>query len=96
MYRLKSHECKNFKEFIDIVEDRDGHIALEILCVNVHGAYSTFDLVNEIITEDNLFRLVDAEIYYLDEAEQHRPQYMFVLMNGTIIVAQDMLHYGVY
>ena len=91
MYKIKSHGCKNFKEFADIVEDRDGHIALEILCVNVHGAYSTFDLVNEIITEDNLFRLIDSEIYYLDEAEQ-RPQYMFVLMNGTVIIAHDTLH----
>ena len=92
MYRLKSHGCKNFKEFTDIVEDRDGHIALEIECVNMHGAYSTFDLVNEIITEDNLFRLIDAEIYYLEEAEQQRPQYMFVLMNGTVIIVHDTLH----
>ena len=91
MYRLKSHGCKNFKEFADIVEDRDGHIALEIECVNMHGAYSTFDLVNEIITEDNLFRLIEAEIYSLDEAEQH-PQYMFVLMNGTVIIVHDTLH----
>ena len=92
MYKIKSHGCKNLKEIIDRVEDRDGHIALEILCVNVHGSYSTFDLVNEIITEDNLFRLIDSEIYYLDEAEQHRPQYMFVLMNGTVIIAHDTLH----
>ena len=91
MYRLKSHGCKNFKEFVDIVEDRDGHIALEIVCVNIHGTYSTFDLVNEIITEDNLFRLIDAEIYSLYEAEQH-PQYMFVLMNGTVIIVHDQLH----
>ena len=92
MYKIKSHGCKNLKEFIDIVEDRDRHIALEILCVNMKGAYSTFDLVNEIITEDNLFRLVDAEIYYLDEAEQQRPKYMFVLMNGTVIIVHDTLH----
>ena len=91
MYKIKSHGCKNLKEFTDIVEDRDGHIALEIVCVNMHGAYSTFDLVNEIITQDNLFRLVEAEIYYLDEAEQ-RPKYMFVLMNGTVIIAHDTLH----
>ena len=92
MYKIKSHGCKNFKEFVDIVEDRDGHIALEIVCVDKHSAYSTFDLVNEIITEDNLFRLVDAEIYYLEEAEQHRHQYMFVLMNGTVIIVHDTLH----
>ena len=92
MYRLKSHECKNFKEFIDIVGDRDGHIALEIVCVNVHGAYSTFDRITEIITEDNLFGLIEAEIYYLDEAEQQRPKYMFVLMNGTVIIVHDTLH----
>ena len=92
MYKIKSHGCKNLKEFIDIVEDRDGHIALEIVCVNMHGAYSTFDLVNEIITEDNISRLIDAEIYYLDEAEEHRPQYMFVLMNGTVIIVHDTLH----
>ena len=92
MYKIKAHSCKNFKEFVDIVEDRDGHIALEILCVNMQGAYSTFDLVNEIITEDNLIRLIDAEIYYLDEAEQHRPLYMFLLMNGTVIIVHDTLH----
>ena len=92
MYKIKSHGCKNFKEFIDIVGDRDGHIALEIACVNARGAYSTFDRINEIITEDNLFRLIDAEIYYLEEAEQQRPQYMFVLMNGTVIIAHDTLH----
>ena len=92
MYRIKSHGCKNFKEFIDIVEDRDGHIALEIVAVVMHGAYSTFDLLNELITEDNIFRLIEAEIYYLDEAEQHRPEYMFVLMNGTVIIVHDTLH----
>ena len=92
MYKIKSHGCKNLKEFIDIAEDRDGHIALEILCINMNGAYSTFDLVNEIITQDNLFRLIDAEIYYLDEAEQQRPLYMFVLMNGTVIIVHDTLH----
>ena len=92
MFRLKSHDCKNFKELIDIVEDNDGHIALEIVCVNKHGAYSTFDRLNQIITEDNLFRLIEAEIYYLNEAEQHRPQFLFVLMNGTVIIAHDTLH----
>ena len=92
MYKIKSHGCRNLKEFIDIVEDRDGHIALEIVCVNMHSAYSTFDLINEIITEDNLYRLIDAEIYYLEEAEQQRPQYMFVLMNGTVIIVHDTLH----
>ena len=91
MYRLKSHGCKNLKDFTDLVEDRDGHIALEIECVNMHGAYSTFDLVNEIISKDNLFRLVEAEIYSLDEAEQH-PKYMFVLMDGTVIIVRDTLH----
>ena len=92
MYKIISHGCKNLKEFIDIVEDREGHIALEIVAVVMHGAYSTFDLVNEIITEDNLFRLIEAEIYCLNEAEQHRPQYIFVLMNGTVIIAHDTLH----
>ena len=92
MFRLKSHDCKNFKELIDIVEDNDGHIALEIVCVNKHGAYSTVDRLNQIITEDNLFRLIEAEIYYLNEAEQHRPQFLFVLMNGTVIIAHDTLH----
>ena len=92
MYKIINHGCKNLKEFIDIVEDRDGHIALEIVAVIKHGACSTFDRLNQMITEDNLFRLIEAEIYYLDEAEQHRPQYMFVLMNGTIIIAHDTLH----
>ena len=92
MYKIKSHGCKNFKEFIDVVGDRDGHVALEIVCVNVDSAYSSFDRINEIITEDNLFRLIDTEIYYLEEAEQHHPQYMFVLMNGTVIIAHDTLH----
>ena len=92
MFRLKSHDCKNFKELIDIVEDNDGHIALEIVCVNKHGACSTFDRLNQIITEYNLFRLIEAEIYYLNEAEQHRPQFLFVLMNGTVIIAHDTLH----
>ena len=92
MYKIINHGCKNLKEFIDIVEDREGHIALEIVAVIKHGACSTFDRLNQMITEDNLFRLIEAEIYCLNEAEQHYPQYMFVLMNGTVIIAHDTLH----
>lgn len=36
-----------------------------------------------------------CEIYYLDELNFY-PEYVLVGMNGTIIVVQDMLHYGVY
>lgn len=92
MYKIKGHDCKNFKEFIALVEDRDGHIALEIVAVIKHGVCSTFDRLNQMITEDNLFRLIETEIYYLEEAEQHRPQFMFVLMNGTVIIVHDTLH----
>ena len=91
MYKIINHGCKNLKEFIDIVEDREGHIALEIVAVIKHGACSTFDRLNQMITEDNLFRLIEAEIYSLNEAEQHHPQYMFVLMNGTVIIVHDTL-----
>lgn len=51
--------------------------------------------VDSIITEDNIEDYAFCEIYYLDELNFY-PEYVLVGMNGTIIVVQDMLHYGRY
>lgn len=98
MYRLKSHDyedLKKFKPFVEHLKDKDGHIELKIRACHEHGLCTKADEVGTIINEVTIERFVYCEIYYLDEDENY-PEYIFVGMNGTIIVAQDMLHYGVY
>ena len=98
MYRLKSHDyedLKKFKPFVEHLKDENGHIELKIRCCHEHGLTSKADEVGTIINEVTIERFVYCEIYYLDECENY-PEYVFVCMNGTIVVAQDMLHYGVY
>ena len=98
MYRLKSHDYEDlgkFKPFVEHLKDKDGHIELKIRCCHEHGLCTKADEVGTIINEITIERFVYCEIYYLDECENY-PEYVFVCMNGTIIVAQDMLHYGVY
>ena len=98
MYRIKSHDyedLKKFKPFVEHLKDEDGHIELKIRCCHENGLYTKANEVGTIINEVTIERFVYCEIYYLDESENY-PEYVFVGMNGTIIVAQDMLHYGVY
>lgn len=98
MYRIKSHDyedLKKFKPFIEHLKDKDGHIELKIRACHEHGLYTKVNEVGTTINEVTIERFVYCEIYYLDECENY-PEYVFVGMNGTIIVAQDMLHYGVY
>ena len=98
MIKIKSHDyedLKKFKPFVEHLKDKDGHIELKIRACHEHGLCTKADEVGTIINEVTIERFVYCEIYYLDEAENY-PEYVFVGMNGTIIVAQDMLHYGVY
>ena len=98
MYRIKSHDyedLKKFKPFVEHLKDKDGHIELKIRCCHEHGLASKANEAGTIINEVTIERFIYCEIYYLDEDENY-PEYIFVGMNGTIIVAQDMLHYGVY
>ena len=98
MYRLKSHEFEDlekFRSFVEHLKNKEGHIELKVRSYYSHdGGMSNID-VGSLITEMTIDRFVYCEIYYLDECENY-PEYVFVCMNGTIIVAQDMLHYGVY
>ena len=98
MYRLKSHEfddLEKFRSFEEYLKSKDGHIELKVRAMYDHNACPSDLKVGSIITEDTISRFVYCEIYYLDECENY-PEYVFVGMNGTIIVVQDMLHYGVY
>ena len=98
MYRIKSHDYEDlpkFRRFVEHLKDENEHIELKIRCCHEHGLISKADEVGTIINEITIERFVYCEIYYLDESENY-PEYVFVGMNGTIIVAQDMLHYGVY
>ena len=103
MYKIKGHIYEDlgglgdklWEAFVDSIRDENGHIELKIRCCHEHGLASKADEVGTIINEVTIERFVYCEIYYLDEAENY-PEYVFVGMNGTIIVAQDMLHYGVY
>ena len=98
MYSLKSHEFEDLEKFRDFtahLKNREGHIELKIRAFHVHDVYRPDLKVGDVITENSIDRFIFCEIYYLDECENY-PEYVFVCMNGTIIVAQDMLHYGVY
>ena len=98
MIKIKGHDYEDlpkFKKFVDSMKDEDGHIELKIRACHEHGLCTKADEVGTIINENTIGRFVYCEIYYLDESENY-PEYVFVGMNGTIIVAQDMLHYGVY
>ena len=98
MIKIKGHnftELKKFGKFIDTLRDEDGHIELKVRACHEHGLHTISNEVGQVITEENIGRVALCEIYYLDECENY-PEYVFVCMNGTIIVAQDMLHYGVY
>ena len=98
MYRLKSHEFEDlekFRSFVEHMKNKEGHIELKIRALHVHDVYRTDLKVGDVITEYTIDRFIFCEIYYLDECENY-PEYVFVCMNGTIIVVQDMLHYGVY
>lgn len=98
MYRLKSHEFEDlekFRIFVEHMKNKEGHIELKVRAYYGHDAGMSNIDVGSLITENTIDRLVYCEIYHLDECENY-PEYVFVCMNGTIIVAQDMLHYGVY
>ena len=98
MYRLKSHDFEDlekFRSFVEHLKNKDGHIELKVRSYYSHDAGMSNIDAGSIITEYTIDRFVYCEIYYLDECENY-PEYVFVCMNGTIIVAQDMLHYGVY
>ena len=98
MYRLKSHEFEDlekFRSFTAHLKNKEGHIELKVRAMHDHDACPSDLKVGSIITEYSIDRFSFCEIYYLDECENY-PEYVFVCMNGTIIVAQDMLHYGVY
>ena len=98
MYRLKSHEFEDlekFRSFVEHLKNKEGHIELKVRAMHYHDACPSDLTVAPPITEDTINRFVYCEIYYLDECENY-PEYVFVGMNGTIVVAQDMLHYGVY
>ena len=98
MYQLKSHEFEDlekFRSFVDHIKNKEGHIELKVRAMYDHDACPSDLKVGSVITEETIHRFVYSEIYYLDECENY-PEYVFVCANGTIIVAQDMLHYGVY
>ena len=98
MYRLKSHEFEDlekFRSFVDHIKNKEGHIELKVRSYCSHDVCPTDLKVGDVITETTIERFIFSEIYYLDECENY-PEYVFVCANGTIIVAQDMLHYGVY
>ena len=98
MYRLKSHEFEDlekFRSFTAHLKNKEGHIELKVRAMHVHDFYHPDLKVGDVITEETIDRFIFSEIYYLDEREDY-PEYVFVCANGTIIVAQDMLHYGVY
>lgn len=81
--------------FVDSIRDENGHIELKVICCNEHGVYTKAHDVGSIITEANIEDYAFCEIYYLDELNFY-PEYVLVGMNGTIIIVQDMLHYGRY
>ena len=98
MYRLKSHEFEDlekFRSFVEHLKNKAGHIELKVRSYYSHDVGMSNIGVGSLITEYTIDRFVYCEIYYIDECENY-PEYVFVCMNGTIIVAQDMLHYGVY
>lgn len=103
MYKIKGHDCeglgmlgkKFWGVFVDSIRDENGHIELKVICCNEHGVYTKAHDVGSVITEDNIEDYAFCEIYYLDELNFY-PEYVLVGMNGTIIVVQDMLHYGRY
>ena len=98
MCRLKSHEfddLEKFRSFVEYLKNKEGHIELKVRSYYSHDACPSDLKVGSLITEETISRFVYCEIYYLDECENY-PEYIFVCMNGTILVAQDMLHYGVY
>ena len=98
MYRLKSHEFEDlekFRSFTAHLKNKEGHIELKIRALDVNDVYRPDLKVGDVITEESIDRFIFCEIYYIDECENY-PEYVFVTMNGTIIVVQDMLHYGVY
>ena len=98
MYRLKSHDFEDLEKFRDFtahLKNKEGHIELKVRAMHDHDAWPSDLKIGAIIDEVTIQRFVFSEIYYLDECENY-PEYVFVFMNGTIIVAQDMLHYGVY
>ena len=103
MIKIKGHDYeglgklgKKFWEvFVDSIRGENGHIELKVICCNEHGVYTKAHDVGSIITEDNIEDYAFCEIYYLDELNFY-PEYVLVGMNGTIIIVQDMLHYGRY
>ena len=98
MYRLKSHEFEDlekFRSFVEHIKNKEGHIELKVRAMHDHDACPSDLKVGDVITEMTIERFIFSEIYYLDECENY-PEYVFVRANGTIIVVQDMLHYGVY
>ena len=98
MYRLKSHDFEDLEKFRDFtahLKNKEGHIELKVRAMHDHNACPSDLKVGTIIDEVTIQRFVYSEIYYLDECENY-PEYVFVCANGTIIVTQDMLHYGVY
>lgn len=103
MYKIKDHVYeelgrlgdKLWEVFVDSIRDENGHIELKVRCCNEHGVYTKAHDVGSIITEDNIEDYAFCEIYYLDELNFY-PEYVLVGMNGTIIIVQDMLHYGRY
>ena len=103
MYKIKGHDYeglgmlgkKFWGVFVDSIRDENGHIELKVICCNEHGVYTKAHDVGSVITEDNIEDYAFCEIYYLDELNFY-PEYVLVGKNGTIIVVQDMLHYGRY
>ena len=98
MHRPHSHEFADsakFRSFVEHLKNKEGHIELKVRAMHDHDACPSDLKVGSLITEETISRFVYCEIYYLDECE-NSPEYVFVCMNGSIIVAQDMLHHGVY
>lgn len=99
MIKIKDHDYeelgklgeKFWKAFVDNIRDKNGHIELKVKCCHEHGVHTLSNEIGSVITEDSINNLAFCEIYYLDEIDCY-PEYIFVGMNGTIVVAQDMLH----
>ena len=103
MIKIKGHDYeglgmlgkKFWGVFVDSIRDENGHIELKVICCNEHGVYTKAHDVGSVITEDNIEDYAFCEIYYLNELNFY-PEYVLVGMNGTIIIVQDMWHYGRY
>ena len=93
MHKIKGYDYEDlekFRRFVEALKDGDGNIKLKIKCCYDGGTGIDFD-EGDFITAKNIDKLASWSIYFIDENKTY-DEFVFAKPDGSMILAQDLLH----